>query len=424
MTDPGSPPASRRNFRLSVLNGALMIGTTNSVASPELVLTAFAASLTSNPIILGLIAPVQASTWSLPQFWIVGWVQRARRVLPMYTYAAVVRLVAWIALALAVLLSHDSAFLLAVLLAFVFVGGMAAGLAGLPFIEVVGKVIPPRQRGLAFGWRGALGGIVAIIGAQVVIFFTGPSAHFHFPTNYGLLFIVAGLAQMVGFFAFSLVTEPPNMSRGEHLKPSLDVVRTIWRSDGNYRHYVEGRTMFELSNTVNGLIIVYANQALGVRLELAGLYLLVSSILRPIFSAAAGRLSVRIGNRLPVAAGLLAQALGWGMLLIALPLGVRGRAAEYYMIPVYSLTAIQRGLVFSNLMALGLNVTPSGERPLYMGALNTWIGIVVLAGLFSGVMAEVIGFEALFALTAAMSCAGAWKFLTLREHWEDVAETP
>jgi dipeptide/tripeptide permease len=80
--------------------------------------------------------------------------------------------------------------------------------------------------------------------------------------------------------------------------------------------------------------------------------------------------------------------------------------------------------VFSNLMALGLNVTPSGERPLYMGALNTRIGVVVLAGLFSGVMAEVIGFEALFALTAVMSCAGAWKFLTLREHWEDVAETP
>jgi MFS family permease len=419
MTDQASAPASRRNFRLSVLNGALMIGTTNSVASPELVFTAFAASLTSNPIILGLIAPVQNATWSLPQFWIVGWMQRARRVLPMYTCAAVVRMVAWAALALAVLLSRDPAFLLVMLLAFVLVGGTAAGLAGLPFIEVVGKVIPPRQRGLAFGWRGALGGVVAIIGAQAVILFTGPSAHFAFPTNYGLLFIVAGLAQMIGFFAFSLVVEPPNTARTEHLKPSFDVVRTIWRSDGNYRHFVGGRTMFELSNTVNGLVIVYANQALGVRLELAGLYLLVSSILRPIFSVAAGRLSVRIGNRLPVAVGLLAQALGWAMLLIALPLGVRQRAAEYYMIPVYSLIAIQRGLVFSNLMALGLNVTPSGERPLYMGALNTWIGVVGLAGLLSGVMAEVIGFEALFALTAVMSCVGAWQFLTLHERWED-----
>jgi MFS family permease len=423
MTDQAPAPASRRNFRLSVLNGALMIGTSNSVASPELVLTAFAASLTSNPVILGLIAPVQTATWSLPQFWIVGWVQRARRVLPMYTYAAVVRLAAWVALTLTVLLSHDSSFLLVTLLAFVLVGGMAAGLAGLPFIEVVGKVIPPRQRGLAFGWRGALGGVLAIVGAQVVILFTGPSAHFDFPTNYGLLFLVAGLAQMLGFFAFSLVIEPPSTTRTEHLKPSLDVVRTIWRSDGNFRRFVGGRTMFELSNTVNGLIIVYASQVLGVRLELAGLYLLVSSVLRPIFSVAAGRLSVRIGNRIPVAAGLLAQGLGWTMLLIALPLGVRERAAEYYMIPVYSLTAIQRGLVFSNLMALALNVTPSGERPLYMGALNTWIGVVGLAGLLSGVMAEVIGFEALFALTAVMSCVGAWQFWTLREQWEGVAET-
>jgi len=264
---------------------------------------------------------------------------------------------------------------------------------------------------------------MAIIGAQVVIFFTGPSARFDFPTNYGLLFAVAGLAQMVGFFAFSLVAEPPNTARAGHLKPSLDVVRTIWHNDSNYRHYVGGRTMFELSNAVNSLIIVYANQALGVRLELAGLYLLVSSILRPSFSVAAGRLSVRIGNRIPVAAGLLAQALGWTMLLIALPLGIRDRAAEYYMIPVYSLTAIQRGLVFSNLMALGLNVSPSNERPLYMGALNTWVGIVGLAGMLSGVMAELIGFEALFALTAAISCIGAWQFLALREHWEETTGT-
>ena len=37
---------TRRNFRLSILNGALMIGTTNSVASPDLVMTAFGAYLT------------------------------------------------------------------------------------------------------------------------------------------------------------------------------------------------------------------------------------------------------------------------------------------------------------------------------------------------------------------------------------------
>ena len=410
--------ATRRNFRLSVLNGAIMIGTTNSVASPDLVLTAFAAYLTSNPLILGLIAPLQAATWSLPQIWTVGWLQRTRRALPMYNYAALLRMAGWIGLTVVVLLVDDATILLTTLLAFPIIGGTAAGVAGLPFTEVIGKIIPPRQRGLVFGWRGALGGVLAVIGAQVVIFFTGPGAHFEFPINYGLLFAFAGVTQMFGFFSFSLVQEPDADGNVNHPKLSTEVLRSIWRNDSNYRHYVQGRTFFELSSMANGLVIVYANQVLGVRLELAGSYLLISSILRPIFSIGAGRLSVRVGNRLPVAGGLIAQGLGWAMLLIAPLLGVYGRSAEYYLVPVYSLIAIQKGLIFSNLMALGLNVTPETERALYLGTLNTWIGVVSIVGALSGVIAKTIGFEALFAITMALSCLSAWQFMLLHEDWE------
>jgi len=409
---------TRRNFRLSILNGALMIGTTNSVASPDLVMTAFGAYLTSNPLILGLIAPLQTATGSLPQIWTVGWLQRTRRALPMYNYSALLRMVGWIALTVVALLVDNVTILLVTLFAFTIIGGLAAGVAGLPFTEVVGKIIPPRQRGLIFGWRGALGGVLAVIGAQVVVFFTGPGARFDFPVNYGLLFAFAGLTQMLGFFSFSLVKDPDADTNVEHPKLSTEVVRSIWRSDSNYRHYVQGRTYFELSSMANGLVIVYANQVLGVRLELAGTYLLVSSILRPIFSIGAGRLSVRVGNRLPVAGGIIAQGLGWALLLIAPLLGVYGSAAEYYLVPVYSLIAIQKGLVFSNLMALGLNVTPETERALYLGTLSTWIGVVGIVGALSGVIAKTIGFEALFAISMLLSCLSAWQFMRLREDWE------
>src|SRR5690606_32363936 len=135
-----------------------MIGTTNSVASPDLVMTAFGAYLTSNPLILGLIAPLQTATGSLPQIWTVGWLQRTRRALPMYNYSALLRMVGWIALTVVALLVDNVTILLVTLFAFTIIGGLAAGVAGLPFTEVVGKIIPPRQRGLIFGWRGALGG--------------------------------------------------------------------------------------------------------------------------------------------------------------------------------------------------------------------------------------------------------------------------
>jgi MFS family permease len=224
---------------------------------------------------------------------------------------------------------------------------------------------------------------------------------------------------MFGFFSFSLVQEPDTDTTAKHSPLSVNLLKTIWRSDRNYRRYVGGQTFFVLSSMANGLIIVYANQLLDVRLELAGFYLLISSILRPIFSVAAGRISVRVGNRLPVAFGLIAQAIGWAMLLIAVPLGIEGRTAEYYLIPIYSLTAIQKGLIFSNLMALGLNVTPENERPLYMGAVNTWLGLVTLAGSLSGVIVKTIGFDALFSISFVLSCLGAWQFMTLEERWRD-----
>ena len=418
-------PAARRNFWLSVINGAVMIATSNSVANPELVLTVFATYVTSNPVILALITPLQTATWSLPQVWVVGWVQRSKRALPIYNYAALLRFIGWVVLTAVVLLCRNETVLLLTVILFVVVAGTAAGVAGLPFIEVIGKVIPPRQRGLVFGWRGALGGLLAIAGSQAVILFTGPESRFEFPTNYGLLFAFAGFTQMFGFFAFSLVREPDTDTNIEHPRLSVGLVKTIWRTDDNFRRFVRGRTFFELSGMASGLAIVYANQVLGVRLELAGMYLLVRNLMRPAFSIAAGRLSVRVGNRLPVSAGMVAQALSWLLLLIAVPLGIRGRTAEYYLIPVYGLMAIQQGLIFSNLMALGLNVTPSQERALYMGTLNTWLGLVILFGALSGVIAKLIGFQGLFMLSFTLSCLGAWQFWGLRERLdEDDMETP
>ena len=398
-----------------------MIGTTNSVAAPDLVLTAFAAHLTSSPLILGLITPLQNATWSLPQIWTIGWLRRNRYALPLYHWSAVLRTISWIALVVVVFLSRNPAVLLTTLMLFVVMGGLAAGVTGLPFTEVVAKVIPARQRGLVFGWRGALGGALAIVGSPIVLFFTGPDVRFEFPINFALLFIIGGVTQMLGFFSFSAVKEPPSEPASDQLSLSVGLFRSIWRRSPDFRKFVQGRTLFELSSMANGLIIVYASQRLGVRLELAGMYLLVSSLLRPIFSVAAGRVSVRIGNRLPVAFGMLTQAMGWGLLLLALPLGVRDRAAEYYLIPVYALTAIQKGLIFSNLMALSLNVTPSNpsERPVYMGGLNTWIGVVSIFGSLNGVIAGLIGFEALFALSLALSVLSAWQFMSLKERLDD-----
>ena len=408
----------RRNFRLAVANGVVMIGSNTSLSSPELVLTAFAAHLTDNPLILGLIAPLYPATWTLPQLWMVGRLNTARRALPFYTVAALVRVVAWIGLIITMLLVRDNTVLLVALLLHTVVAGTAAGFAGLPFTEVVAKTIQPRQRGLVFGLRNALGGALGILGAQVVILLTGPGSWFDFPVNYALLFLLALVVQSIGIVCFAKIKEPSADPKQKHLQPSLGVLRKLWHTDANLRHFLRGRTYFVLSSMANGLIIVYGNHVLGVRLELAGVYLVAGTVMRPIMALVGGRLSMRFGSRLPVSAGLVVQAFTWGLLLVAHPLGIQDRAAEYFLFVIYSLYAAQAGLVASSLMALGLNVVPTQERALYLGAVNTFVGLVTLVSAFSGAVVELTGFDVLFAITMLFACLAGWEFWLLNEKLE------
>src|SRR5690606_41968356 len=101
-----------------------MIGTTNSVAAPDLVLTAFAAHLTSNPFILGLITPLQNATWSLPQIWSIGWLRRNRYALPLYHWSAVLRMIRWIELSMGVDFARVAMLLLFHQMLYVVKGGV------------------------------------------------------------------------------------------------------------------------------------------------------------------------------------------------------------------------------------------------------------------------------------------------------------
>jgi MFS family permease len=161
------------------------------------------------------------------------------------------------------MLTRDSTLLLIALLAYMVVAGLLGGIAGLPFVEITGKTVSPRRRGQLFSLRQTIGSIFAVFGTQVVIFFTGLDARIDFPTNYGMLFIIAAVLQLIGATAFSLIEEPPAESGIEHPKPSLKLMQHIWRTDNNYRHYVHGRTLLVFSSMANGLVLIYANEELG-----------------------------------------------------------------------------------------------------------------------------------------------------------------
>ncbi len=88
----------RRSFVLGVLSGALL-GFSQALIDPALMLTWFVSELTRSSFLIGLVVPLANAGWCLPQMFISGYLQSRPRKLPFYIAMGAVRLVCWAALA-------------------------------------------------------------------------------------------------------------------------------------------------------------------------------------------------------------------------------------------------------------------------------------------------------------------------------------
>jgi len=70
------------------------------------------------------------------------------------------------------------------------ISSLTSGLAGLPYLEVVSKTIPPDRRGEFFAWRFGLAGLGSIIASIFVRWILEPEGPFTFPYNYGILSLI------------------------------------------------------------------------------------------------------------------------------------------------------------------------------------------------------------------------------------------
>ncbi|MEK7278631.1 MAG: hypothetical protein AAB427_14860, partial [Chloroflexota bacterium] len=131
---------ARRNFRLGVING-LCFFFAETLMDPTLVLVAYVSHLTGSALWLGLIVPLRDASWFLPQLWVSGFLQNWPRKIRLYRYMAVARMAVWSALVLAVFTIRSPLWMLAAFFVTYSVGSLAAGVSGLPFMEVVGKTI-------------------------------------------------------------------------------------------------------------------------------------------------------------------------------------------------------------------------------------------------------------------------------------------
>jgi len=397
---------TRRNFWLGVFNG-LFFTLADTLMDSSLVIVAFVGHLTQSTFWLGLVVPLRDGGWFLPQLWTSGYLQSQPRKLRLYGQMAGVRLIALISLVLAILGLRDRTWLLVAFFLCFGVYSIASGFSGLPFLEVVGKTIPPQKRGMFFAWRLALGGVAAIGASMVVKLFVDDRGPLAFPYNYALLFGFATVWTAVGLLAYSFVIEPPDT----HLRPPASFVAqirralAIARADYNYRHFIYLRAALMIAGAAIPFFAVYVQRQLGGSLSFIGIYLGTLTTAGLAANILFGRFSARLGNRRTLAlgawAGLAMLGVVLALMLLAAPLRLSPLAASLWLLPAFALAGIRDSGIGVSGQPLLLDIAPPAERSLYLGFSNSLLGVVLLSTGLSGLLVSAFGFLSIVVVALA-----------------------
>jgi hypothetical protein len=395
-----------------------------SMLSTQLVMTWFLSELTESNLLISLLRPIEIGGWYFLQLLLSGHVRRRPRALPLYRAMAAIRVASLALLSLATLVLDWSQGLLLVFMALFTLNSLAAGVAALPFLNVVVKTIPPTRRGMYFGWRRFAGGLLGLLGAALVKVILAPDFALGFPENYALLFLIGCLTTLAMVGSFSFVAEP----RGA-VQPRTRHSRREWRAalggalrDWNYIRYLVLRVAIALANAALPFYALYARRVLNVRTSNLGVYLMGATLAGVLSNLVLGRLSDRYGNRLLVRLAALTVALPSAAALLFARVGGPGldRGVLFTLVFVLQgLHATAHSIGSNNYL---LELGPPAERVTYVSFAHGVIGLAILASPLGGAVVDRVGFEPLFALSLAFGLVALSLSLGLSEPRENRAE--
>jgi len=207
---PGDAVPEKRNFVLGVLNGAFYM-MAMAFIQPQIVLSAFAKQMTGTNVYAGLLSSVNMFTWRVPQLVVSRFVEGRERKLSFYILSSVLRVGAWVAICVVVLSAAelDKLSVFWIFFGLYVVAGLSSGLGGVPFQDIVAKIIPERKLGKFFSIRVIVGRGGSLISVTIAAFFVLTKVDF--PYNYGLLFVCYTVFAAMGTLAFCGVKEPPGI---------------------------------------------------------------------------------------------------------------------------------------------------------------------------------------------------------------------
>jgi MFS family permease len=372
-----------------------------SFASQSTILPAFAEALGASNVVIGAIPALMTVGWFLPSLLAAGHTETLRYRLPFVLRWTIWERVPFVALALVAFFVAGpapvlaTALLLALLLLMTTVGGVLMP----AWMDIVGRTIPTHLRGRFFGITSLVASVGGLLGSLFTAWVLGAVTG---PASYGWCFAAAAVCMTLSYVALTLTREPPVSAPAVAmpLRTYLERIPGLLRRDRNFRHFLVARAFGAGATMAPAFYTIYALRALGAEAWQVGAFTSVLLSGQIVGNLVLGWLADRWGHRLVIAVGVMAIVLASATALGSVSLDV-------YAV-VFALTGVFHAAAsVSNLNVL-LEFAPSeAERPTYVGLGTSAIGPVVFAApLLGGLIADRLGFAAVFALGGLLGAIG------------------
>ncbi len=367
------------------------------------IMPVFAATLTDNPLLIGLMPAIVSAGWFLPQMFMASRVTHNSKILPFSMRMGFFERIPNLFFPLLALAIPNIGKSTALILLFLLMTwrGIASGMAALPWQEVMARVIPISHRARFFGFSLVFGQGAGILGSVLSGLIL---ANLSYPRNYALGFGIAVIIQWLSFACYVQNREPEpeqptppisDTALAQPKKPAIDfsMFGGILKKDANFRLYLLARSISFIGNMATAFIAVFAIKTFHLPDEQAAVFtgvILTSSVLGYAFWGAVGD---RIGPKKIV---VLSFICWFAALLVAI---FSKNIWLYYL--VFALFGLyQSGVGIGDNMLI-MELGEESLRPTYLGMGRTLTGsFLLLAPVLAGSLVARFDYITMFVVSA------------------------
>jgi hypothetical protein len=398
------------NFTWAALSGALFqFGA--AFVDTGTVIAAFVGRLTFSALAVGAADSIARYGWLLPQLFAANYAQGMRYRKPIYMVAGWGRAL-FLALLAGVLLVVPGvldggqgrqgqalplqAIFFVLWTAFSFI----SGLAGVPYNDIIGRVIPSDRRSRLLAIRFFIGGVLAVgTGLFVRAMLQGNGSL----TPYGIIFGTGAAALALSTFCFALIREPPAPVFRQRLR-FIDFLRQGWhvfRGDMHFRMFLYVQLLAGMTAMATPFYVVQARRVSGLAEAEVGTLMVAQMLggllLNPMWGWWGDRWGKLSLLKVLAVTSVISPALAIGLSLQP-DLSSKAILAGYD-VTFFFLGATLSGSIIADLGYL-MEISPDDRRPEYSGYMNTLIAPTRLLPMAAGVLVEALSFRFVFGLAA------------------------